>query len=163
MGSVVSYLLGLSLNPLSSPGSSVKVSWSASPCFHCWRWPMLLGQPSGRLQKHEEQKPVLSNRLLQDSVIILKRGLFMKESQIRKQSIKPRHVHAWAQLGSLHLSPNNGQLHGNICGHVVLMALRADTDRLSLDYCIHSFNLYIIKWVHGAARESQSKWEPIRS
>ena len=42
----------------------------------------------------------------------------MKESQIRKQSIKPRHIHAGSQLGS----PNNGQLHENICGQAVLMA-----------------------------------------
>lgn len=50
---------------------------------------MLLGQPSGRLRKHEEQKPVLSNRLLQDSVIILKRGLFMKESKLENSPLNP--------------------------------------------------------------------------
>ena len=66
-------------------------------------------------QKAEETggtETIAINRLLQGSVIILKGGLFMKESQIRKQAIKPRHAHAGAQLRSLHPHPTHGQLHG---------------------------------------------------
>lgn len=80
----------------------------------------------------------------------------MKESQIRKQSIKPRHVHAEAQLRSLHLNPNKQQ-HGNICGHMVLMS---EGRHSWTGYCIHPFNLYIIKWVHGAVEKAKVSGNP---
>lgn len=112
--------------------SQLRVSRSATSCFSARGGQFLLGE-------YEAQKPGLINRLLPDSVIILKGGLFMKESQIRKQPIKPRHIHAGAQLKSLYLNSNYGPLHVNICGDVVLMALKTDIEGLSLDYGIHPF------------------------
>lgn len=83
----------------------------------------------------------------------------MQESQIRKQPIKLRRVLAGAPLGSLsHSQPwAAAWKHPCPCG---TDGPKTDTDT---DYCRHSFNPQRVQWVHGAERESQNKWEPLRS
>ena len=77
----------------------------------------------------------------------------MKESQIRKQSIKPRHIHAGSQLGS----PNNGQLHENICGQAVLMA--AEGRHWQIDGHLITAFIYstYIQWIGAVDLQDEAK------